>query len=309
MPKILTVGAALIDIYLNSNDFLTIQHEGQDYLAQPIGSKMSLSERIVVSGGGATNCAVNFARLGNETSIVAEIGGDIFADQIITELKKDKIDLSLLIKESDETTGLSIILLNKIGERVALIDRSASGMLDSFDLPVQQINDFDWLHCTSLNGNLAAMNKVLELVRFKKMGFSWNPGTAELRDLAEHRLQLPDFFASNLFIVNKEEWAMIANKQSEVLDKFNFVVITDGANGGSVYNSNQKVLTYRADVVADKRIDDTGAGDAFGSTLVSFLLEGMNLEKSVTIAKKVAAHVTHFYGAKDGLIPRDELVS
>ena len=71
-PKILSVGAATQDVFLsNSPDFKLISMaKNQDIVELDLGSKITVENIEISSGGGATNAATTFARQGLESSFM-----------------------------------------------------------------------------------------------------------------------------------------------------------------------------------------------------------------------------------------------
>ena len=70
--KILTIGSAMYDIFLHyiCTDLLTIRSTPQpeQFILMQAGKKHELQDVMYHTGGGATNSAVSFARLGLEVS-------------------------------------------------------------------------------------------------------------------------------------------------------------------------------------------------------------------------------------------------
>ncbi len=74
--NVITFGSATYDIYLTSNDFeLRKSSEGM-MLCELYGKKVEIEECVVTTGGGATNTAVCFERLGLQSAVIACVGRD-----------------------------------------------------------------------------------------------------------------------------------------------------------------------------------------------------------------------------------------
>ena len=71
MLDIITVGSATLDVFLRSSDF-KIGKRGREKLVLE-GGKVEVEEVFFQSGGGATNTAVGFSRLGLKTAAVARL--------------------------------------------------------------------------------------------------------------------------------------------------------------------------------------------------------------------------------------------
>jgi sugar/nucleoside kinase (ribokinase family) len=85
-----------------------------------------------------------------------------------------------------------------------------------------------------------------------------------------------------------------------------YVVITDGRHGGRV-SYEGKTFWYEPKWV--EAVEETGAGDGFGSGMVAALMMGKPIEEAVEWGKKQAASVVSFMGAKKGLLTIDAIAS
>jgi len=226
MKKITTIGTALVDVYLDSESFSPRDVEDGRFLCQPYGHKIEITDHDVTTGGAATNVAVALARRGHDVSIVAEIGRDQFAMMIKSELIRERVDTHYLIQEKAEKTGCSVILRGPDGSRTIMVSRSASAMLDDYDIPLKYLRSRDWIHLSSIGGNLNALSEIWKVFDNSDMNFSWNPGRRELEHLITGELSIPQTKAS-MFFVNSEEWAMIPSIQPQILDGFKYVIVTD----------------------------------------------------------------------------------
>ena len=96
MPSfdIVTIGAATQDVFIKSKKFEELRDphapDGFDACV-PLGSKIDVDDLFFSTGGGATNSAVTFARLGFKTACLSRLGQDMTGSTILAELKKEKI--------------------------------------------------------------------------------------------------------------------------------------------------------------------------------------------------------------------------
>ena len=96
IPKILTIGAAVQDVFLgNSDEFNLISADPEhDFVSLGLGSKIDLNQINFATGGGATNAAITFARQGLKTSFMGIIGDDVAGNIILRNLDEEFIDTS-----------------------------------------------------------------------------------------------------------------------------------------------------------------------------------------------------------------------
>jgi len=85
----------------------------------------------------------------------------------------------------------------------------------------------------------------------------------------------------------------------------NVVVFDD--NGGAVAASADERLQIDPYVGAEPPIDRTGAGDAFASTMVAALVNGLSLREALRWASVNHATVSSQFGTQSGLVRSDDL--
>jgi len=300
--KVTCIGAALVDLFFSSAQFKREERPEGAFLCQNYGQKIEIETYKLTTGGGASNTAVAFARRGHDVSLIAEIGKDDFGQIVRNELIAEKVDTRKMIRERKEQTGCSVILRGLDGERTVMVSRAASSLLDDYDIDVDYLKQRDWIHLSSIAGNLNALSEIWQVFEKETVGLSWNPGKKELEQLASGALNLPVAHHS-IFIVNEEEWQLVVGKQKEILAVFAIVLITKGAQGGTVFYQGKKYLDFPC-LVKEKAlvVDTTGAGDAFASAFVSTLLYNCTLDEAIQAGNNNSASVIKHLGAKTGLL-------
>jgi len=85
-------------------------------------------------------------------------------------------------------------------------------------------------------------------------------------------------------------------------------VITDGLAGATAADD---VSRYSVPIYPDTQpvVDRTGAGDAFGGTVLAALVRGMSLEDALLWAPVNAMSVVHTIGTQDGLLRSEEVAA
>jgi sugar/nucleoside kinase (ribokinase family) len=313
---VICVGSALLDIYMKSSAFKAIpsgDFSGGVALCEEFGGKTEIADMEVTTGGGGTNNAVSFARKGFKTALIAELGQDLISRTIVTELKEEKVSCELLVLEKEEETGMSVMLVDETGGRSALIFRGASGMLGVNDVPVTKMSTA-WLHISSLGGQLAVLQTLLRFAQEKKVKVAFNPGKADIEAMKRETGVVHEMLAGvEVLLTNREEAALLMGTSLEdpvvwqadqELPGVRWWVITDGKEGGKVV-SEEKTIWYEVLPVA--AVEETGAGDAFGSGLVAALMKDESMETAISWAKKQAASVVSYMGPKRGLLSLDQI--
>src|SRR3989338_2599134 len=140
MFDIITIGGATVDLFLKTKaDVLDVKNHGhiEHMLAYPSGRKILVEHITHMTGGGATNTAVAFARLGLKTGCVCKIGKDIYGKQILDEFKKEKI--AFLGRQSEIETGIGVILDTIDHDRTILVCKGANDYLSMNDINRKKI--------------------------------------------------------------------------------------------------------------------------------------------------------------------------
>src|SRR3989338_4666669 len=184
MLDVVAIGSATLDIFLKSYQFTIDKHENGIYLCEKYEGKIEAQELVMTSGGGATNAAVSYARKGLAVAPIIELGRDPAAEMILLELAREKVDLSLVIQEPDETTAVSVILLSGKGGNSIVTFRGASRQLTASDIPFDKLGMIlkpgGWIHLTSVGGDMELVEKVLSWGKEKGRKVYWNPGGQEI---------------------------------------------------------------------------------------------------------------------------------
>jgi sugar/nucleoside kinase (ribokinase family) len=303
---VISIGSALVDIFIQSPDFQVHEIEGKSMLCTPYNAKSEVESFTAYVGGGGCNTAVGFTVAGFRAGLVSELGTDTWSNVIMEELKNKNVDTSLLISEKKEQTGGSVILLSPEGGRTVMVHRGASSLLDPQDIPDQAFAQTSWVHLSSISGRLETLQKLFSLFSQHKLRFSWNPGKSEITLLINGELSVSGLQCAVLF-VNDEEWAQLTPVQEQLHRIANQIVITNGDKGGKVLSGGSVVHEYQAS--STTVVNETGAGDSFAVGYVSGLLMGKDMEGAINCGKANAASVVQSMGATNGLLNRDQLLA
>ena len=312
MPSfdVITLGAATQDVFVFSKQF----EETPDAAAPdgldaclPLGSKIGLDDLIFATGGGATNAAVTFSRFGLKTACLARVGKDAAGDDVAAQLKQDRVETRFIQRDASLRTAYSIILVSGSGHRAILTYRGASAKLSSQEIPWNGLSA-KWVYVTSLAGDLAMLKQAFAFADRVGARVAWNPGNAELK-LGRKKLE-PFLRKCAVLDVNREEAAVLADAAPESLDTIIgtlaslprlALLVTDGGNGAYVHAGGK---TLFAPALKAKRVNTTGAGDAFGSGFVAALAHGADTKTALQTAMLNATGVITHMGAKAGILKK-----
>lgn len=308
MYDVITIGSATRDVFIKST---ALEIHSKDHSASsleacfPLGAKIEVDELILETGGGATNAAVTFARLGHRTATVASIGKDSAGEEISRVLESEGVDAALLQRHAKARTGFSVILLAGSGERTVLVFRGAAEKLDGKAILWRSLQA-KWFYISSIGGDIRLMRKILEHAAKRRIRVAWNPGSKEIR----HGLRAlsPLIRMVDVFNLNKEEAAQLVSTDPQnfahILKSLRTLprralVVTDGLAGSYAAESDD---TWHSGVLDVPRVNVTGAGDAFGSGLVAGLMRKDDIRHALAVATWNATGIVQQMGAKRGII-------
>src|SRR5690554_1301907 len=125
-PKILTIGKATQDVFLQSDEF-DPHHEGKIVYTQlPLGVKMEVSNVTFATGGNASNVAVTLARQGLPVEYMWTLGHDPASETVLRDLDSEGIATNRVVRKEHYQAGYSTILIATNGERTILNHRGVS---------------------------------------------------------------------------------------------------------------------------------------------------------------------------------------
>ena len=339
--KIFTIGGATFDIFVHTRDqaIMTLNKPDSEekWLCLEHGGKIKVQEVIETFGGGATNTAVAFARMGFDVASVVKIGAQ-YGEQVVDNLKKEGVDISFVSKTNRDKTAFSNIINTFDGDRTVLAYSGANQYFNEKDVPLKELENADWIFLNHLTEKNSRIPDVILSVLKKnpKIKLAWNPGNEQItQGIAKWKTLLAH---TEILFMNKEEAALFsktpyqlagikkddpehhiyvaknflppyADDVSEIMLKFfktgvRKVVITDGRNGAQA--SDGKKL-YFCPVLSHKRLDTLGAGDSFASGFTSAAILGKDLKTALIYGTINAGSVVNYFGAQKGLLTKEEM--
>ena len=305
MARIVSIGAALQDVYLIDHDDFGTNSRG--FFNQiELGTKVDIDKIKFGTGGGATNAATTFARYGHESIFMGCIANDPAGQAIINSLDDEGIDSSYVTYLNRLQTGYSVVLLAPNGERTILTCRGASAHFDALNPDDLDTVYPDWIYVTTFRGDMDSLDQIFTKAKSLGAKIMFNPGNLELQHTRKLLGLLSDV---DVLLVNKCEAQKIVEGKilTELISKIkNYVpnvIITDG-NQGAIATDSKEV--YRAGLYEDVKIkDSTGAGDAFGSGFLAAYADGESFKDSLLFASANSTSVVQHVGSKDGILSKN----
>lgn len=265
----------------------------------PVGGKILIKDLKFDIGGGGTNTAVAFSRLGFKTSCISEIGKDDNGRKILELLKKEKVKF-LGKSVEKELTGYSAILDSKGGDRTILTYKGANDEVTLSDIKRFRTK---WLYFSSLLGQSFETQKKLAVkMKAKGVKLAFNPSSYLIKNKNLNSL----LKITDILVLNKEEAKMlVGNREKDLLKGLynltkGIVVITDKDKLITCYDGFKKYsLIPHKDI---KVVERTGAGDAFASGFVAGRVVGKGIQECLRLGLKESESVIQYFGAKNNLL-------
>lgn len=307
---VVALGSATVDIFAHSdNEVITIkgEHEQEELLAYPLGSKILIRKIDFKIGGGGTNTAVSFSRLGMKTAFMGCLGHDLRGEQVISLLKKEGVDF--IGHFTRAKTNLSIVLDSYGNDRTILAYKDASDKLEYKKLPLQNLKPRLVYSSSMKEPGFDALKRIGQWCRKNKVLFAFNPSNYQAEK--GMRYLMPIIRNTDILVLNKEEAELlVGHGDTRTLHRYlsaagpSITAITDGKNGSSV-QYKKKIFEARPKKV--KIVETTGAGDAFASAFSCGILlkedPRFALRMGMAQAESVICHV----GAKEKLLTMPEI--
>ncbi len=312
MYDIITVGSATLDVFARtrfSELIKIIDPKGEtDLLAFPSGSKILIDELDFSTGGGGTNTAVAFSRLGHKVAFVGKLGHGTNSDFIHKNLVKEKIDL--LCAHGSGNAGYSVILDTLEHDRTILVYKGINDDLRYGEIPHKKLKAKWFYFCSMMNESFHTLEKLAEFAQQNRIRIAFNPSTYLAEKGGKHLSNI--ISRTELLILNREEACLIVGRDSTngLLSKLRslgpkIVVITDGKH--NLYAMDGKYI-YSAFPPPVKIVDATGAGDAFAASFLSGIMRKNGIEFAIKLGIANAQSVVSHYGAKNILLTFNEAV-
>jgi len=301
---VVSVGAAVVDILIKPKELASSDKE----IMLPKSAKLEVGKRLIVSGGGATNSAVGFRKLGLKSELIARIGDDPLSKYVEMDLKKWGLGAGVK-RHIGEETDFSVILVAQDGGRTVLTERGKT-RLEKADVDWKMLGQTKWLYISSLEGNTELLETLIGAAREEGVEITLNPGS---REITAKKSWMGLSGAVKIMLLNRTEAeAMTERKMGETkfwqeITKWQIpiVAVTDGRNGAWVIDQAGK--KWYSPILNHQAEDETGAGDAFGTGMTAALIDGNDIETALGWGMKNAAGVVGEMGAKSGLLSRDEI--
>ena len=290
MPKVLCIGDVMLDVVVKLQGAINY---GED-----------TPSKITTHGGGAAgNVASWIAHTGTHATIVARVGNDSAGAALVSEFDDLKVDHSSLIKTSDPT-GVVVILVDQKGERTMFPETGANSGLTLSDMP--SLSGFDAAYVSGyalLNPrSRAGVLEMIAEIRSAGIPLFYDTVTVGAMKEVERNLILSWLPLMDYVLPNEEEALYVADAEDvdsalkKLLELCPTVIIKRGPDGAVA----QERGGNRIDIDAIKTVvaDTTGAGDSFAAGFISTKISGGDLQASAMAGVTLSATCVANIGAR-----------
>ena len=304
MYDVICFGSATVDIFVNTGDklFRRPPPHKKGCITVPFGDKIVVSDVRFDVGGGGTNTAVAFSRMGFRTAWMGKLGQGESTQKIVNCLRKEKVKV-LVDKRSQEEPGVSIILDAKGHDRTVLTHKGCNNDISWSDVPVRKLKT-RWIYCSSMMDHaFRTQENVCLYAKRHKINVMYNPS---LYTTKKGRAYLARMLkCTTILSLNKEEAEqLVSGSIEQMAEKLSLlgpqiVIITNGAEGAYAYDRKHFYFVKGQPV---KVVESTGAGDAFSSGFLSGFIKTGSMELALRFGVVNAQSVIQHFGAKNVLL-------
>lgn len=296
LKKVISVGSINIDNYMN---FDQLPRTGKT-VKSPTAS--------IHPGGKCLNEAVGVARLGHNVSAIGRVGDDADADFLYQYVKDYPVDTIGIKRSKGLKTGQAYIFVQKDGDSMISIMSGANDAVNARDIAESERLFTNAGYCLMQTEIPTAA--ILEASRIaKKHHLTTVLKPSACPSLPPKLLQNTDIIVPNLEELHEIcPYGQTMEDKSALLLTYGIktVIVTLGAQGCYIRTQKSEHRIPAADFVS---VDSSGAGDAFISALVSYLLYGYELLPAAKIATYAAGFSITRQGTTPSLIDKDTLES
>ncbi|MBU5626467.1 ribokinase [Oscillibacter sp. MSJ-2] len=309
-PKILVVGSFVMDLIASTEK---APNSGETVIGK--------SFRTAPGGKGA-NQAVQCARLGAHVTMVGQVGGDSFGQEMVDTARAAGVDISHVLVDKEVSSGVGHILLevteHGAQNRITVIP-GANYTLKTADVAwlKDEIGRYDLL-MMQLELPMDVTCAVASYAKAAGVPLMLNPAPAA--PLPEELLSCVTYLSPNEHEaaaitglplradetgVNEEDMKRVAAALRE--KGVENVIITLGGNGSAVAGVDG--VHYTACVKMDHVADPTAAGDSFVAAFCTGLTAGLSQDQALNFASHTAAITVSRMGAMPSLPTLEEVRS
>jgi ribokinase len=274
------------------------------------GETLTGSAFTTTPGGKGANQAVACARLGALTHMIGRVGSDSFGKVLKDHLVKEGVDVSWVLEDPANHSGVAMILINQHAENNIIIIPGSNASVGSDDLArLEHVLADARVLLLQFEVPMDTVEKAAQMAHARGVRVMLDPAPAKALPLDLYRSI--DFLTPNQgeaaalvgFPINSER---DASKASQILRErgAGWVIIKMGENGVFVAGSEGQ-RAYPA--IPVKAVDTVAAGDAFNGAMAAALNDGLTVEQAVQWGLAGGAWAVTRPGAQESMPYREDI--
>jgi len=271
------------------------------------GETVLATRMVRAPGGKGANQAVAAAVDGSETCLVGRCGRDPEGDLLIASLRNAGVDVSHVVQDESEPSGLASIVVDDDGENTIVVVPGANARLS--------VEDVDRAAGVIRRASVLTLQLEIPMETVEHAArLASDAGVRVMLNASPARAVPSELLRSvDLVVVNGGELALLTGMghplNAETAAKMLVdsgcptVIVTLGQRG-SIIASKDGLAEVPAPVV--DVVDTTGAGDAFAGNLAAALDRGDGLDSAAAFACHAAALSVTRVSAQTAMPTREE---
>ena len=326
---------------------LTMHNTHISFMMLEMGRKLGIDAIETCVGGCAVNAAVAMNNLNHTVCPMIKVKDDLNGHKVIEHLKQKGVDTKNVIHTAKKSTATSILISSEERDPAVFTYRGANTELTLADISPEQLATADLIYITPLSGQSSSVLPALTTMAKQSGAFvAHNPGIIQLKNRADEildslknmdcmtintheaaqlvpamrqrgvhsgRIECPDDYK------HRDKMRIVRSGLSKDNDHINmatfmrtmiawglhYMVVTDGKNGAymgtvdGVYFAPSHPVTVAGTI---------GAGDAFASTLTTYLATPENTDMQALMAGTLnSASVVSHADTQTGLLDAQTL--
>lgn len=307
--------------------FITIGEPIALFGSDEIDKKLEEASKFTKYLAGAeVNVAVGVSRLGHSTQYLSRLGEDPFGKFILDELYKNHIGTDFI--ETTDEYWTAYQLKNQVSEGDPEIFYFRKGSAAShFNKEILDRVDFSDTEIVHLSGIFPAISEnalqsfeyLIEIINEKGITSTFDPNLRpqlwdseeEMRSTINRLAKSADIILPGInegkILVGSTDPDEIADYYLNNSDKTQTVIVKLGEDGAYLKEKGQDKGKHIKGIYVDKVVDTVGAGDGFAVGIITGILEGLNIEKSISRANAIGALAVQSLGDNSGYPTQEEL--
>ncbi len=337
----------IVQVAARDVERLTMHNTDISFMMVELGRKIETDSIDISVGGGAVNASVSMARLGHRVSPIIKIKNDMNGRKILQLLQSENIVATHVYDTATKPTATSVLLSSIERDPTVFTYRGANTELAAGDVTAAHVQGADLVYITALSGDSAKEFVPIVTTAHKAGAFvATNPGILQIQRFGADIIG--SFPHIDCVTINTREASALMGGVIDAgcvaaqvsaptnyphKDKMRvlksglstpqhhmglasfmksvtalglaYIVITDGKNGAYM---GTKDGIYFAPSIPTQVAGTIGAGDAFASTLTSFLANPTKTPQQALLAGTLnSASVVSHTDTQTGLLSHTDL--